>query len=130
VALSEFEIKRCEKLVAEFIERRRPPLRLRKDVDLAFRMKGQSVEIIEIRAHWTGRGKPIVHRIAKATLHIVERRRTLSLLSQPNQNISSDFGKDHLAVVFLFTLKRHGVLPKLVFSTKLTAHQVRHCEQR
>ena len=53
VTLSEFEIKRCEKLVAEFIERRRPPARLRKDVDLAFRIKGPSVEIFEIRANWT-----------------------------------------------------------------------------
>ena len=65
--LSEFEIKRCEKLVADFIERRRPPVHLRKDVDLAFRVKPKSVEIFEIRAHWTGRGKPIEHRIAKAT---------------------------------------------------------------
>jgi hypothetical protein len=48
MTLPEFEIKRCEELVAEFIERRRPPLRLRKDVDLAFRIKAQSVEIFEI----------------------------------------------------------------------------------
>jgi Protein of unknown function (DUF3024) len=66
VTLSEFEIKRCEKLVAEFIQRCRPPPHLRKEVDLAFRINGQSVEIFEIRAHWTGRGKPIEHRIAKA----------------------------------------------------------------
>jgi hypothetical protein len=69
VTLTEFEIKRCEKLIAEFIERRGPPPHLRKDVDLAFRMKGQSVEIIEIRANWTGKGKPIEHRIAKATFN-------------------------------------------------------------
>ena len=61
VTLSESEIKRCEKLVAEFIERRRPPPRLRKDVDLAFRMKGQSIEIFELRAHWSGSGKPVEH---------------------------------------------------------------------
>jgi hypothetical protein len=41
MTFSEFETKRCEKLVAEFIERRRPPARLRKDVDLAF-LKGQA----------------------------------------------------------------------------------------
>ena len=67
MTLSEFEIKRCERLVAEFIERRRPPARLRKEVDLAFRIKGLSVEIFEIRASWTGEGKPIEHPIAKAT---------------------------------------------------------------
>jgi len=67
VTLSEFEAKRCEKLVAQFIERRRPPARLRNEVDLAFRIKGRSVEIFEIRASWTGEGKPIEHPIAKAT---------------------------------------------------------------
>lgn len=67
MTLSEFEIKRCEKLVADFIERHRPPLRLRKDVDLAFRMKGKSIEIFETHANWRGKGKPIEHRIAKAT---------------------------------------------------------------
>jgi hypothetical protein len=67
VILSEFEIRRCEKLVAEFIERRRPPARLRQEVDLAFRTKGQSIEIFEIRARWTGKGKPIEYPIAKAT---------------------------------------------------------------
>ena len=67
MTLSEFEIKRCEKLIADFIERRRPPARLRKEVDLAFRVNGQSIEIFEIRAHWTGKGKPIEHPIAKAT---------------------------------------------------------------
>src|ERR1035437_10289315 len=66
VTLSAFEIKRYEKLVAEFIERRRPPPRLRKDVDLAFRIDERSVEIFEVRAHWTGKGKPIEHSIAKA----------------------------------------------------------------
>jgi hypothetical protein len=67
VTLSDFEIKRCEKLVAEFIVRRRPPPQLRRDVDLAFRIKGPNVELFEVRAHWTGRGKPIEHFIAKAT---------------------------------------------------------------
>src|ERR1039457_5975305 len=66
VTLSAFEIKRYEKVVAEFIERRRPPPRLRKDGDLAFRIDERSVEIFEIRARWTGKGKPIEHSIAKA----------------------------------------------------------------
>jgi hypothetical protein len=66
MTLSEPEIKRWETLIAEFLERRRPPPRLRKDVDLSFRIKRQSVEIFEIRSHWTGKGKPTEHRIAKA----------------------------------------------------------------
>ena len=64
--LSEPEIKRWEMLIAEFLERRRPPPRLRKDFDLSFRVKRRSVEIFEVRSHWTGKGKPTEHRIAKA----------------------------------------------------------------
>src|SRR5712691_8700235 len=59
VTLSEFEAKRCEKLVAQFIERRRPPPRLRKEVDLAFRIKGLSVEIFEIRAIGREKASPL-----------------------------------------------------------------------
>ena len=66
MTLSNIEIKRCEALIAEFLERRRPPPRLRKDVDLSFRVKRGSVEIFEVRSHWTGKGKPTEHRIAKA----------------------------------------------------------------
>lgn len=66
VTLSESEIKRYEKLVAELIERRRPPMRLRKGVDISFRVERSSVEIFEMRAHWTGKGNPTEHRIAKA----------------------------------------------------------------
>src|ERR1700704_2102681 len=50
--LSEFEMKRCEKLVAEFVQQRRPPPHLRAKVDLAFRVSGQSIEIFELRPHW------------------------------------------------------------------------------
>lgn len=67
MALSEFETKRCEKLVAEFIERRRPPAHLRSKVDLAFRIAGQSVEIYEIRPHWRDKDRILEHPIAKAT---------------------------------------------------------------
>jgi hypothetical protein len=66
MTLSEPEIKRWEKLIAEFVERRRPAPHLRKDVDLSFRIEKRSVEIFEVRSHWTGKGKPTEHRIAKA----------------------------------------------------------------
>lgn len=67
MTLSEFETKRCEKLVAEFIERRRPPAHLRSKVDLAFRIAGQSVEIFETRPHWRDTDRMLEHPIAKAT---------------------------------------------------------------
>ena len=67
MTLSEFEISRCEKLVAEFIQRRRPPPHLRDKVDLAFRINGQSIEIFEVRADWSDAGKKIEQPFAKAT---------------------------------------------------------------
>jgi hypothetical protein len=65
--LSEFEIKRCEKLVAEFIQKRRPPPHLRAEVDLAFRISGQSIEIFELRPDWRDKGKTLEQPFAKAT---------------------------------------------------------------
>lgn len=50
--LSEFEIKRCEKIVGAYIEKHRPPAHIRNEVDLAFRIAGQSIEIFEIRPDW------------------------------------------------------------------------------
>ena len=67
MAISEFEIKRCEKLVDEFVQKRRPPPHLRAKVDLAFRIAGQSVEIYHIRAHWSDEGKTLESPVAKAT---------------------------------------------------------------
>ena len=45
MALSEFEQKKCEKEVRAFVDKRRPPPHLRKELDLGFRLEGQSVEI-------------------------------------------------------------------------------------
>jgi hypothetical protein len=67
MTLSEFEIKRCEKLVAEFIRKRRPPPHIRDRVDLTYRIKDQSVEIYEIRAHWQDGDRKLESAIAKAT---------------------------------------------------------------
>ena len=67
LALSEFETKRCGKLVADFIERRRPPPHIRAQIDLAFRIGGQSVEIFEVRPNWGDKTKLQEHSIAKAT---------------------------------------------------------------
>ena len=68
--LSEFDMKRCEKLVAQFIEKRRPPPHIRREVDLSFRINGQSVEIFEVRPNWRDRSKLQEHSIAKANCFI------------------------------------------------------------
>ena len=67
MALSEFEIKRCEKLVAEFVLKRRPPPHIRAQLDLAFRISGQSIEIFEVRPHWENKERTLEHPVAKAT---------------------------------------------------------------
>jgi spore coat polysaccharide biosynthesis protein SpsF (cytidylyltransferase family) len=67
MSLSEFESKRYEKIISEFINKRRPPAHIRNEVDLGFRLDGQGVEIFEIRAVWNNPEKKIEQPVAKAT---------------------------------------------------------------
>ena len=67
MAFSEFEIKRVEKIVRQYIEKHWPPEPLSGQVDLSYGLKGQSVEIFEIRALWNNPGNKIEEPIAKAT---------------------------------------------------------------
>lgn len=52
MAFDEFTLHRIEKIVSTFIEKRRPPAYMRKELDLGFGIKDQSVEIFEIRPRW------------------------------------------------------------------------------
>ena len=105
MALSEFDTKRCEKLVVQFIEKRRPPPHIRSQVDLAFRINGQSVEIFEVRPNWRDKSKVQEHSIAKATYNKSKRnwkvfwqRADLKWHSyMPNSEVDSI--EDFLAVV-------------------------------
>jgi hypothetical protein len=83
VTLSEFDTKRCEKLLAQFIERRRPPPNIRAELDLAFRINGQNVEIFEVRSFWKDKGKKLEHSIAKATYSKIKRNWKCSGPSNP-----------------------------------------------
>jgi hypothetical protein len=67
MAISEFEIKRYEKIVGQYIEKRRPAPHVRNQVDLAFRIEGQSVIIYELRELWNQPDKKIESPISKAT---------------------------------------------------------------
>jgi len=67
VAFSEFETRRFEKIVGEYIESRRPPPHIRKELDLGFRVHGQSVEIFEIRPMWRSPDEITENSVAKAT---------------------------------------------------------------
>lgn len=67
MAFEQFTYKRIEALTDEFVERRRPPADLRQQVDLLFRIEGQSVIIFEIRPQWNDPAKKLESMIAKAT---------------------------------------------------------------
>lgn len=73
MALSELDIKRCEKIVGAFVERRRPPRHLRAKLDLGFRIHGQSVELFEIRPAWNDATRILEHPFAKATYNRTKR---------------------------------------------------------
>jgi hypothetical protein len=67
MAFTEFEIKKYEKLVGRFIEKRRPPAHMRDELDLGFRVHGQSIEIFEVRPVWADPERKIEEAVAKAT---------------------------------------------------------------
>ncbi len=67
MALSEFEIKKCKKLAAQFVEKHRPPPHIRSELDFGFRVKDQSVEIFEIRPMWRNPKEKIEEAVAKTT---------------------------------------------------------------
>jgi hypothetical protein len=65
---SEFELKRLEMVVGAFVQKHRPAPHIRPQLDLAFRIAGQSVEIYEIRPRWQGNSEEAIeHPVAKAT---------------------------------------------------------------
>ena len=48
LALTEIELKRCEKEIAAFMDRRRPPIHIRDQLDVGSRIDDHSIEIFEI----------------------------------------------------------------------------------
>jgi len=67
MALTELERKRCERDLAKFLERRRPPPHIRPELDIGYRISGQSIELLEIRPDWQDRKVIREHPVAKAT---------------------------------------------------------------
>jgi len=52
MAISEFEIKRCERELEKFLEKKRPPVYVRKQLDFGYTIENQSVKLFEIRPDW------------------------------------------------------------------------------
>lgn len=67
MVFTEFERAKSEKVVARFIERRRPPPHIRAKRDIAFRVQGQSIEIFEISPHREDKRRILEQPVAKAT---------------------------------------------------------------
>ena len=67
MGFSEFEIKRIEKAVAKFMEKRRPAHYIRDQIDFGFRNKGQSLELFVIRPRWNNPSEKTESAIAKTT---------------------------------------------------------------
>lgn len=67
MAMSEFEIKRCEKELEKFLEEKRPPAHVRAQVDLSYRMSRQSVEIFEVRPSFRDPKEKTEIAVAKTT---------------------------------------------------------------
>ena len=67
MAFTEFELRRIERDIAKFMERRRPPPHIRPKLDIGHRISGNSVEIFEIRPVWDNPKEKMEHSIAKAT---------------------------------------------------------------
>ena len=67
MAVTGVERKRWEQAVEAFIERRRPPQHLRTEVDMGFRIKGQSVVLFELRLDWRTRKTMHECSFARAT---------------------------------------------------------------
>jgi hypothetical protein len=67
MAVSEFETKRIEKIMAGYLERTRPPVHIRNELDIAYRINNQSIELFEVRPAFRNPKQKIEHAIAKAT---------------------------------------------------------------
>jgi len=67
MALSEFQSKRVEKLVSEYIDAHRPPPQFRSQLDIGFRISNQSLKLFEIRPRWDNPSEILEHDFAKTT---------------------------------------------------------------
>lgn len=67
MAISEFEIKRCEKELDKFIGEHRPPAHVRDQLDIGYRIENQSVVLFEIRANFRNPTEKLEVPVAKAT---------------------------------------------------------------
>jgi len=66
MAFTFLELSRCERFLANFMERRRPPPEIRAKLDLGYRITGHSVVLFAIRPDWQDATKTMEFPFAKA----------------------------------------------------------------
>ncbi len=67
MAISKFEQKKCEKEMENFLKVHRPPPHVRHQMDIAYRLQDQSIEIFEIHPRWDNPKQQVETFVAKAT---------------------------------------------------------------
>ncbi len=67
MALTFLELSRCERFLAKFMERRRPPPKIRPKLDLGYRITGHSVVLFTIQPDWLDPTTTMEFPFAKAT---------------------------------------------------------------
>jgi hypothetical protein len=67
MAFTEPERQEIDKILHVFMEKRRPPVELRSEVDFQCRISGQSIQIVEIRPRWQAPGEFTEMGCAKLT---------------------------------------------------------------
>jgi len=68
MALTPLEHRTVTRALDAYLERARPPVAIRPELDLGYRIDGQSVQIFEIRPRWRGApGEMQELSVAKAT---------------------------------------------------------------
>jgi len=75
MAFNELDRRRVEKRIVAFVEMRRPPVELREQLDLGYRIDGQTVELFEARRSIRGH----VDEMPVARLRYVKARSTWTL---------------------------------------------------
>ena len=67
MAFNDLDSKRIANAMAAFLAKRRPPPHIRPELDIGYRLIGQSIEIFEVRPQWDNPSIIREHPFAKAT---------------------------------------------------------------
>lgn len=67
MAFNEIQNKRIKLVMDRYLEKKRPPIEIRDEVDISYRIENQSIYIYEIRPQWDDKTKITNIDVAKTT---------------------------------------------------------------